>query len=55
VLVLEQETGLLECPLLAGGVDVDQDVDDGQDGGEAIHEGRAGGGGRSVPAEVTKQ
>ena len=54
VLVLEQQAGLLERAFLAGGVDVDQDVDDGQDGGETIHEGRAGGGWRSAPAGVTK-
>ena len=37
VLVLEQQPGLLERALLAGGVDVDQHVDGGQDGGETIH------------------
>ena len=43
VLVLEQQAGLLECALLAGGVDVDQHVDGGQDGGETVHRGETGG------------
>jgi len=55
VLVLEQQAGLLERAFLAGGVDVDQDVDDGQDGGETIHDGRAGGGWRSAPAGGDKR
>ena len=43
VLVLEQQAGVLERALLAGGVDVDRNVDGGQDGGEAVHraDGRA--------------
>src|SRR5204862_7321887 len=55
VLVLEQQAGVLERAFLAGRVDVDQDVDDGQDGGETIHEGRAGGGWRSAPAGDDKR
>ena len=42
VLVLEQQAGLLERPFLAGSVDVDQDIDDGQDGGERFMTGAPG-------------
>ena len=37
VLVLEQQAGVLERALLAGGVDIDQHVAGGQDGSETIH------------------
>ena len=37
VLVLEQQPGLLERALLAGGVDAHQHLSGGQDGGETIH------------------
>ena len=37
VLVLEQQAGLLEDALLAGGVHVHQHVAGGQDGGETVH------------------
>ncbi len=35
--VFEQQTRLLEDPLLAGGINVDDDVLDGQDGSETVH------------------
>jgi len=43
MLVLEQQAGMFERALLAGGVDVDRNIDDGQDGGEAVQrtDGRA--------------
>ena len=37
VLVLEQQAGMLECALLAGGVHIDQHVAGRQDGGETVH------------------
>jgi hypothetical protein len=37
VLVLEQQAGMLERALLAGGVHIDQHVAGGQDGGETVH------------------
>jgi hypothetical protein len=39
VQVLEQQAGFLERPLLAGGVDADQDLGGRQDGREAVHGG----------------
>ena len=37
VVLLEQEPGLLENPLLAGGLDVEQDVFDAQEAGNSVH------------------
>jgi hypothetical protein len=37
VLVLEQQAGVFERALLAGGVHIDQHIAGGQDGGETIH------------------
>ena len=54
VLVFEQQAGVFERALLAGGVDIDHDVDDGQDGGEAVHRnGRPGGESGEPVAEMT--
>ena len=47
MLVLEQQAGMLERALLAGGVDVDQHVAGGQDGGETVHVSNAAAGRRS--------
>jgi hypothetical protein len=37
MLVLEQQAGMFERALLAGGVDIHDDIDGGQDGGKAVH------------------
>ena len=54
VLVLEQQPGLLESALLAGGVDVHQHLTAGRMDGEAIHRADAPGGESGEPvAEMT--
>jgi hypothetical protein len=45
---------VLERTLFAGGVDVDHDINDGQDGGEAVHRVRRPGGKSGVPIAKMK-